>query len=228
MFQDFKFLSYGNYTGSKLHPNTLPQVSLFPGSFYLFIYFWPQHDVVCRILVPGPAINKPASPAMETWHLNHWTTREVPFLLLFSESIYLFGCARTRLEHVGSWVVAHGIQYPDQGSHPGPLLWEHRALVTGPPGRCLSPYSLRKSLFPILNKCHGKSPQNCLMNDSSFGEHVLQQHVCYFSVEISELCVLNIPGLHWASECPKVGLQPRLGQSETHRILTLAEALAES
>ena len=102
MFQDFKFLSYGNYTGSKLHPNTLPQVSLFPGSFYLFIYFWPQHDVVCRILVPGPAINKPASLAMETWHLNHWTTREVPFLLLFSESIYLFGCARTRLEHVGS------------------------------------------------------------------------------------------------------------------------------
>ena len=67
-----------------------------------------------------------------------------------------------------------------------------------------------------------------LMNESSFGEHVLQQHVCYFSVETSELCVLNIPGLHWASECTKVGLQLCLGHSETHCILSLAGALAES
>ena len=66
------------------------------------------------------------------------------------------------------------------------------------------------------------------MNKSSFGEHVLQQHVCYFSVETSELYVLNIPGLRWASESTKVGLQLCLGHSETHHTLTLADALAES
>lgn len=66
------------------------------------------------------------------------------------------------------------------------------------------------------------------MNKSSFGEHVLQQYVCYFSVETSELYVLNIPGLHWASESTKVGLQLCLGHSETHHTLTLADALAES
>ena len=102
MFPHFKFLPYGNYTGSKLHPNTLPQVSLFLYSFFFFFFFWPHHDVVCRILVPGPGINKPACPAMEAWRLNRWTTREVPFLLLFSESIYLFGFAKSQLQHVGS------------------------------------------------------------------------------------------------------------------------------
>ena len=97
----FQIPTYGNYTGSKLHPNTLPQVSLFLYSFFFF-FFWPHHDVVCRILVPGPGINKPACPAMEAWRLNRWTTREVPFLLLFSESIYLFGFAKSQLQHVGS------------------------------------------------------------------------------------------------------------------------------
>ena len=98
MFPHFKFLPYGNYTGSKLHPSTLPQVSL---SLYSF-FFWPQHDAVCRILAPGPGINKPACPAMEAWRLNHRTTREVPFLLLFSESICLFVSAKSQLQHVGS------------------------------------------------------------------------------------------------------------------------------
>ena len=29
------------------------------------------------------------------------------------------------------------IQFPDQGSNPGPRHWEHRALATGPPGKSL-------------------------------------------------------------------------------------------
>ena len=57
------------------------------------------------------------------------------------------------------------------------------------------PYSLKKSLLPILTKGM-KSSQNFLMNDPSFGEHILKRHVCYFSVKTTELYVLNIPGPH--------------------------------
>ena len=32
-------------------------------------------------------------------------------------------------------VVACGIQFPDQGSNPGLLDWEHRVLATGHPGK---------------------------------------------------------------------------------------------
>ena len=31
-------------------------------------------------------------------------------------------------------IAARGIHFPDQGSNPGPLHWEHRVLATGPPG----------------------------------------------------------------------------------------------
>ena len=35
-------------------------------------------------------------------------------------------------------VVACGIYFPDQGSNPGPLHWEHGVLATGPPGQSLT------------------------------------------------------------------------------------------
>ena len=82
--------------------------------------------------------------------------------LLFS-FIYLFGCTGSQLWQAGSlvdacgllscslpapqlWHVnsqlqhACGIQFPDQGSNPGPLHWEHGLLTTAPPGK--SPSSL--------------------------------------------------------------------------------------
>ena len=34
--------------------------------------------------------------------------------------------------------VAGGVQFPDQGLNPGPLLWEHGVLAAGPPGGSLS------------------------------------------------------------------------------------------
>ena len=37
--------------------------------------------------------------------------------------------------HLGSLVAACGIYFPNQGSNPGPLHWEHRVLATGPPGK---------------------------------------------------------------------------------------------
>ena len=42
------------------------------------ITFWP-HLAACGDLVPRPGI-KPTPPALEAWSLNHWTTREVPFI----------------------------------------------------------------------------------------------------------------------------------------------------
>ena len=36
------------------------------------------------------------------------------------------------------FIVACRIQFPDQGSNPGPLNWECRVLATGPPGKSLS------------------------------------------------------------------------------------------
>ena len=70
--------------------------------------------------------------------------------------ICLFACTGSYLRHVGSslpragsslrhegssvvacklLVVACGIQFPDQGSNPGPLHWERGVLATGPPGK---------------------------------------------------------------------------------------------
>ena len=55
----------------------------------------------------------------------------LPFLYLF---IYLaalgFSCGMQDI-----LVEACGIQFPDQGSNPGPLHWEHRVLITGSPGK---------------------------------------------------------------------------------------------
>ena len=52
--------------------------------FFIFkiFTFWPDR-AACGILVPRTRI-EPVSPALEVWHLNHWTTREVPICLLMS------------------------------------------------------------------------------------------------------------------------------------------------
>ena len=55
--------------------------------------------------------------------------------------------------------VACGIQFPSQGSNPGPLNWEHRVLATGLPGKSLT-YLLRNKAvfyspqFPSLPSAH--------------------------------------------------------------------------
>ena len=48
---------------------------------------------------------------------------------------YLFGFIGSQLRYMRSLVAAWGIQFPDQGSNPGHLHWEHRLLATGPPGK---------------------------------------------------------------------------------------------
>ena len=82
-------------------------------------------------------------------HLQHllfvrfFKITNLPFYCLF---IYLFiylGCARSYLRHADSQLwCACGIQFPDQGSNPGSLHWEHGVLPTGPPGKSLFVYFL--------------------------------------------------------------------------------------
>ena len=50
-----------------------------PGYHLLYFIFWPHH-ATCGILV-SPSGIEPTPPALEAWHLTHWTTREVPCLL---------------------------------------------------------------------------------------------------------------------------------------------------
>ena len=56
-------------------------------------------------------------------------------------AVYGVAQSQTRLKRLSSssrvLVAAHGIQFPPQGSNPGPLHWEHRVLTTGPPGKSL-------------------------------------------------------------------------------------------
>ena len=51
--------------------------------------------------------------------------------------IYLSGWAKSWLWHMGTLVVAGGIEFPDQGLNPGLLPWAHSILATGPLGRSL-------------------------------------------------------------------------------------------
>ena len=49
--------------------------------FFNFLFFWPGR-AARKILVPQLGI-KPVPPALETWSLSHWTTREVSCLYFF-------------------------------------------------------------------------------------------------------------------------------------------------
>ena len=56
-------------------------------------------------------------------------------VLLFLIFIYLYGCIRSQMQHENCQLWHVGIQFPDQGLNPGPLCWEYRVLVSGPPGK---------------------------------------------------------------------------------------------
>ena len=65
---------------------------------------------------------------------------------------------QSSLQHVESLVVAckllvvaWGIQFPNQGSNPGPLHWEHRVLASGPLGK--SPSFKAKALALFYFPC---------------------------------------------------------------------------
>ena len=49
--------------------------------FFFFFLTWPCH-LACGILVPNLGSNPRTAPALEARSLNHWTSREVPVLLI--------------------------------------------------------------------------------------------------------------------------------------------------
>ena len=84
------------------------------------------------------------------------------FFFFFKKNIYLLiylvalglscGSWAPQLWHVNSQLRhACGIQFPGQGSNPGPLHWEHRVLTTVPPGKSLSRLFFRK-VYPMETK----------------------------------------------------------------------------
>ena len=52
-------------------------------------------------------------------------------------SVFLVACRTFSCSDL--FVVACGIQFPDQGLNLGPLHWEHGVLATGPPGKTHQP-----------------------------------------------------------------------------------------
>ena len=61
---------------------------MFPSCFiclFFFFFFAALHSL--WDLSSQPGIIKPMSFALEAWSLNHWTTREVPFLVVLKSSL---------------------------------------------------------------------------------------------------------------------------------------------
>ena len=67
----------------------------------------------------------------------HW-------VLVVVRGIFVAAHEGSSLRHAGSLVAACGIWFPDQGSNLGPLHWERGVLATGPPGKSLNQYFLRR------------------------------------------------------------------------------------
>ena len=61
-------------------------------------------------------------------------------------------------------VVACGIQFPDQGSNPDSLYWEHGVLATGPPGS------------PLIHFYSGKHPIMFLVGWEFFHSQFIDFH----------------------------------------------------
>ena len=60
--------------------------------FFVFWGFWPS-CVACGILVPDRDPVPFALPVVETWSLNHWTSREIPelsFAIMLTLSCFIF------------------------------------------------------------------------------------------------------------------------------------------
>ena len=66
-------------------------------------------------------------------------------------NIYLFGCAGSWLQHVGSLFTACAIYFPDQGESPGSLHWEHGVLATGPPGKSQNRRIIIRAQSQLMN-----------------------------------------------------------------------------
>ena len=78
----------------KMFPRIIHAIACISNSFLFnnFIYLPIFGGVAYRILVPWPG-SEPVPPALETWSLNHWSTREAPVIhfFLLTNNIPLYG-----------------------------------------------------------------------------------------------------------------------------------------
>ena len=120
-------------------------------------------------------------------------------------------------------VEACRISFPDQGWNPGPLLWEHGVLATGPPGEvpCVL-FSLKPSLIPTVPLSPSAPPQSqrpfsrdTLWKSVSFsslrGESEMQRGVwhgfCPTALSYPSVPPLKFPGVPSPSHpCQKQGV----------------------
>ena len=72
-------------------------------------------------------------------------------VLGFSRDTRVFSCGTRDFLAVACKLLlaACGIWFPDQGSNPGPLHWEHGVLATGPSGKSTNEV-LKKSVMDIF------------------------------------------------------------------------------
>ena len=115
-----------------------------------------HHEVSPHTLYPETCYSTRGLLLEYRWQISEqslFIQQIINLLFFFYCFIYLFGCPGSQLWLTGSLVAAHwllscsrrapqlrhacGIQFPDQGSNPGPLHWEHGVLSTVPPGKSL-------------------------------------------------------------------------------------------
>ena len=88
----------------------------------VFFFFFFPHSVAYGILIPRSGIEL-TSPALETWNLNHWTTREVHFMCFLKKGMRCFFLPRAWAE---ASVTSQAILSTSQG----------RGETPAKPGRC--------------------------------------------------------------------------------------------
>ena len=93
----------------------------------------------------------------------YWKCRFLMVFFFIRLNIYLFIWPHRVLAAACELLVAaNGIEFPDQGSNPDPLLWERRALATGPPGKSCFFIFLYHRYYCFYNKKGTVNVYSCL------------------------------------------------------------------
>ena len=154
---------------SKLHPTSCGGFFLFFVCLFVYLFIWLR-----RVLVSAHGIFVVACGVFQLRH----------------SGIF-------QLWHAGSLVAARellaaacGIQFPDQGSNPGPLHWECRVLATGPPGKSPTSCFCSPKNVVLAHSIHTHMFLYCLwqlshykdrgeqLHERPYGRHRLNYLVC--------------------------------------------------
>ena len=145
--------------------------------------------------------------------------------ILFIKKIPFFGCTGPQLWHPASLPFTAACHRPDQGWTLGPLCWECRALVTGPPEKSwkymLTAYILEKAVAThsilLPGKSHGRRN---MVGCSPWGRQELDTtEQLHFHFSLS--CIGEGNGSHFsvlAWRIPGTGEPGGLSSMRSHRV----------